>query len=79
MGFNIVEKGHRFGLDLVMLWSWFGFDLESTWSWFGSELGHNLPAQHVSPVLVRGPSKSAGVLKWFHICFSKFGPCPRDD
>ena len=27
--FAIIEKGHRFGLDLDMFWSCFGFNLES--------------------------------------------------
>ncbi len=43
-----IEKGHRFGLDLVLFWSSFGFVLVSIWSqlWsgFGSELGHHLHA-----------------------------------
>ncbi len=37
--YTLIEKGHRFGLDLDMFWSCFGFDLESIWSCFGSELG----------------------------------------
>ncbi len=38
---GLLEKGHRFGFDLVWLWSCFGFNLDSIWSWFGSELGHS--------------------------------------
>ncbi len=38
--FDLLEKGHRFGFDLVWLWSWIGFNQDSIWSWFGSELGH---------------------------------------
>ncbi len=37
---HLIEKGHRFGFDLVLFWTCFGLTLESVWFWIGSELGH---------------------------------------
>ncbi len=45
----LLEKGHRFGLDMDRIWPFFGFNLESVWSRFGelldlfwTQIGSNL-------------------------------------